>query len=120
MIRVVLLLLSLLAVIPLQALAAGDIARVELNAAENENGKCRVTFVIENKTDKAIDSLKLDLVAFDPDGIVYKRLPVEMGPVRAAKTMVRIYLVEGECSHIGAILVNDVTGCAPADATTCL
>jgi hypothetical protein len=76
--------------------------------------------VVENKTDKAIDSLKLDLVAFDADGIVYKRLPVELGPVRASKTMVRIYLVEGDCTRIGSILVNDVTGCAPADATSCL
>ena len=113
-----LLLLPLLA--PAFALAAADVARVELNAVESENGKCRLTFVVENKTDKAIDSLKLDLVTFDPDGIAYKRLVTEMGPVRPSKTMVRIFLVEGDCTHIGSVLINDVTGCAPADATTCL
>ena len=105
---------------PTFAIAAGDVARVELNAAETENGKCRLTFVIENKTDKAIESLKLDLVTLDSEGIAYKRLTTEMGPVRPVKTIVRIFLIEGDCSHIGSVLINDVTGCAPADATTCL
>ena len=114
------LLAMVFALVPTVAFAASDMARVELNAAETENGKCRLTFVIENKTDKALDSLKLDLVTFDPDGIAYKRLITEMGPVRPAKTIVRIFLVEGDCSHIGSVLINDVTGCAPADATACL
>jgi hypothetical protein len=110
----------LIALAPTLAFAAGDVARVELNAAATENGKCRLTFVIENKTDKAIDSLKLDRVTFNPAGIAYMRLVTEMGPVRPAKTIVRIFLVEGDCNHIGSVLINDVTGCAPADATTCL
>lgn len=109
-----------LVLLPTWALAAEDMARIELNAAVTQDGKCRLTFVIENKTDKAIDSLKLDLMTFDPEGIAYKRLVTEMGPVRPSKTMVRIFLVEGECSHIGSVLVNDVTGCAPDDATACL
>jgi hypothetical protein len=106
--------------VPTFAFAAGDMARVELNAAVTQDGKCRLTFVIENKTDKAIDSLKLDLMTFDPEGIAYKRLVTEMGPVRPSKTMVRIFLVDGECNHIGSVLVNDVTGCAPADPGACL
>jgi hypothetical protein len=110
----------LFAIAPTFAFAATEMARVELNAAGSENGKCRLTFVIENKTDKGLDSLKLDLVTFDPEGIAYKRLVTEMGPVRANKTIVRIFLVEGDCSHIGSVLVNDVTGCAPADASACL
>lgn len=110
----------LLAFVPAAAFAAGDLARVELNAAETENGKCKLTFVIENKTDKALESLKLDLVTFDPDGIAYKRLTTEMGPVRPMKTIVRIFLVEGDCGKIGSVLLNDVTGCAPADTATCL
>jgi hypothetical protein len=97
-----------------------EMAHVELNAAVTDKGKCRLTFVIQNKTDQAIKSLKLDLMTFDSQGIAYKRIVTEMGPVRAAKTMVRIFLIDGECSHIGSVLVNDVTACAPADRAACL
>jgi hypothetical protein len=43
-----------------------------------------------------------------------------MGPVRPAKTIVRIFLVEGDCGKNGSVLNNDVTGCAPAEPTACL
>ncbi len=112
--------LMLMTFVPTFAFAAPEIARVELNAADTENNKCRLTFVIENKTERAIESLKLDLVTFDRDGIAYKRLVTEMGPVRPVKTIVRIFLVDGDCGHIGSVLINDVTGCAPADVNACL
>jgi hypothetical protein len=114
------LLLPLLVLVPTLAYAAPEMARVELNAADTESNKCRLTFVIENKTDHTLESLKLDLVTFDPDGIASKRLTTEMGPVRAAKTIVRIFLIDGECSKIGSVLINDVTGCTPGDVGACL
>ena len=48
------------------------------------------------------------------------RLLTEMGPVRAAKTIVRTFAVEAECRQIGSILVNDVTACAPGEPGACL
>jgi hypothetical protein len=113
-----------LIVIPLLAAApahaAGDMLSLELNTAESADNRCRLTFVIENKTEASIDSIKLDLVVFNPEGIVQRRVIIEMGPVRAKKTNVRIFPAEGDCSQIGAILVNDVTACAPGDVAACL
>lgn len=105
--------------IPLAAIAAEERARVELNAIESADQRCRVTFVIENKS-TALDSLKLDLVFFRTDGSIERRLATELGPIRATKTMVRTFAPEGECKQIGAVLVNDVTGCAPDNPTACL
>jgi hypothetical protein len=100
--------------------AAGDMMSLELNTAETADNRCRLTFVMENKTDRSIDSIKLDLVVFNPEGIVQRRMIIEMGPVRANKTNVKIFPAEGDCAQIGAILVNDVTACVPGDPAACL
>jgi hypothetical protein len=43
-----------------------------------------------------------------------------MGPLRAAKTTVKSFDVDSACPPIGAVLVNDVTACAPEPASACL
>lgn len=106
--------------VPFYASAADQKLLVELNNAESADNRCRLSFVIENKSDVAIESLKLDLVAFGTDGSILRRLITEMGPVRAAKTMVRIFAVDTDCSALGAILVNDVTACTPGEPGACL
>jgi hypothetical protein len=119
--RHVLWVLSLLwALLPAGTVVAADVLGIELNTAEPADNRCRLTFVIENKTERAVDSIKLDLAMFNPDGIVQRRMVVEMGPLRAAKTTVKTFAVDGDCRQLGAILVNDITACAPADAGSCL
>ena len=88
--------------------------RVELNTLESTETHCRLTFVIENKAAK-LDSLKLDLVVFNTESIVYRRIITELGPVRAGRTIVRIFEVEAKCAQIGAVLVNDVAACVPGE-----
>jgi len=105
---------------PLWASAADEKILVELNSVESVDNRCRLNFVIENKSDIAIESLKLDLVAFGTDGGILRRLITEMGPVRAAKTMVRAFAVDTDCRQMGSILVNDVTACAPGEPGACL
>lgn len=107
------------------ALAAGAQAAepsvtVELNTAEAAENRCRLTFVIENKGAAAIESLKLELVLFNRDGRVHRRMLAEMGPLRGAKTMVKSFSVDGDCAELRSILVNDVAACVPGDANTCL
>jgi hypothetical protein len=106
--------------LPLCASAADEKVVVQLNSVESADNRCRLNFVIENKSNTAIESLKLDLVAFGTDGGILRRLVTEMGPVRATKTMVRAFAVDGECRQIGSILVNDVTACAPGEPGACL
>jgi len=105
---------------PIGVRAAGETVRIELNTAEPAEQRCRMTFVVENKSAVALDSMKLDVVVFGTDGGIIRRLIAEMGPVRPVKTVVKTYLVDAECKAIGAMLVNEVTACAPASTTACL
>ena len=73
-----------------------------------------------NKSDAGADSMKLDLVVFGSDGGILRRLLTEMGPVRPLKTIVRAFVIDGECGQIGSILVNEVTACAPGNPNGCL
>jgi hypothetical protein len=99
---------------------AEELARLEINAAETASNRCLLTFLIENKTSKAIDSLKLDLALFNPEGIIQRRMITEMGPIRGARTNVRTFSAEGECGQIGAILINDVAACSASDPAECM
>ena len=101
------------------AQAAEQNVRVELNTLESTETQCRMTFVVENKS-AALDSLKLDLVVFNTESIVYRRLLTEMGPVRAGRTIVKTYAIETKCAQVGAVLVNDVSACTPGDTNACL
>jgi len=103
-------------------IAAADPAiRVELNAAETvQQDHCRLSFVIENNAGNAIETLKLDLALFDREGTLNRRMIVEIGPLRAAKTVVRTFNAETDCGQIGSILLNDVTACTPGEPGGCL
>jgi len=113
-------LLVLQTLVPLCAFAADNKVLVELNSIENADNRCRLNFVIENKSHVPIESMKLDLVAFGGDGGILRRLITEMGPVRAVKTVVRTFPVDAECRQLGALLVNDVTACTPGEPGACL
>jgi hypothetical protein len=97
-----------------------ELARLELNATETADNRCRMTFLIENKSTRNIESLKLDLAMFNPQGVIQRRMIVEMGPVRSKRTNVRTFSGDGECNQLGAILVNDVSACAPVDPAACM
>jgi hypothetical protein len=58
--------------------------------------------------------------SFGTDGGILRRFVTEMGPVRAAKTVVRTFIVDIDCPQLGAVLVNDVTACAPGEPGACL
>jgi hypothetical protein len=100
--------------------AAENPIRIELNTLENVQNSCRLSFVIENKSETPIETLKLDLAVFGREGAIQRRLVIELGPVRGSKTVVRAFDVEGDCGQIGSVLVNDVTACAPGDPGACL
>src|SRR5262249_54855010 len=93
---------------------------VELNTIEPVESRCRLNFVIENKSDAAVDSMKLDLVVFGSDGGILQRLLTEMGPVRSLKPIVRAFAVDVGCSKVGSVLVNEVNACAPGNPNGCI
>jgi hypothetical protein len=102
------------------AMAEGNPAvQVELNKLDDVESQCHMTFVIANKS-AALQSLKLDLVVFDTENVVYRRIITEMGPVRAGRTIVRTFPIDSQCDRIGAVLVNDVSACVPGEREACL
>jgi hypothetical protein len=114
-------LLALLSIGVATIAAADPAIHIELNAAENvQQDHCRLSFVVQNNAESAIETLKLDLALFDPTGTINRRMIVEIGPLRAAKTIVRTFGVETDCGQIGSILLNDVTACTPGDPGGCL
>jgi hypothetical protein len=100
--------------------APNDPIRVELNLAESVQSKCRLSFLIENKSETPIERLTPDLAIFNREGIIQRRLVAEMGPVYRSKTIIKTFEIEGECGQIGSILVNDITACTPGDPGMCL
>lgn len=86
---------------------------VELNKLEsNENG-CQPYLVFENGTQIDFVSLKLDLVMFDGDGIITRRVAVEGAPLMAGKMTVKVFdIPDLACDRIGRVLLNGLTRCA--------
>ena len=85
---------------------------VELNRLEAAGGGCRLTLVVANPGAQRFEQLKLDLVVFDADGIVARRLAVETGPVWPNETVVRLFeAADLPCAGIGRLLLNDVAAC---------
>ncbi len=84
---------------------------LELNRLETVDGGCRVDLVVEAGPE-TVDVLTLDLVLFNPAGLILRRLAVEAGPAPAGKRRVRAFLAEGlSCDSIGSALVNGVIAC---------
>lgn len=97
------------------ALAANSV-RVELNKLEPQDGACRAYLVFENQTEQSFSGLTLDLVMFDNEGVIAKRLAVNAAPLPASKTSVKLFDIEGlACTDIGKILINDALDCQDAN-----
>ncbi|MCG7393627.1 Tat pathway signal protein [Microvirga sp. ACRRW] len=89
--------------------------RVELNKIEASGENCRTYFLIDNRQQDAWRSFKLDLFALDKDGVAAKRLAVEVGPVPARKTLIKLFDFPGlSCPQLGSVLLNDVVACEGA------
>lgn len=97
------------------ALAEADkrTVQIELNSLQPHDGSCRAHLVLENRTQTAFETLKLDLVMFDLDGVVARRVAVETAPLPADKTRLKVFDIDGlACEDIGRVLLNDVMTCA--------
>ncbi|SEA90436.1 hypothetical protein [Rubrimonas cliftonensis] len=97
---------------PAFAQDAAPPVEIELNKLEAREGGCQAYLVARNLGGLAHESLRLDVVLFDRDGVIARRLAVEAGPLPAEKTMVKAFVAEGvACEAIGSALLNDVLSC---------
>jgi hypothetical protein len=121
MTRLVLAALAMLAGAPAARAAEG--LSLDLNKLEPQGGSCRVTLVVVNGRPAAVEALKADLVIFGSDGVVARRLAVDLGRIAAEKTVVRVFEIPAlGCEAVGSVLLNDLPTCrfageatAPAD-----
>ncbi len=73
---------------------------------------CRVYVVVANPDPEPITQLRLDLILFAPDGVIARRVALDLAPLAPHKTAVRLFDLPGQpCDGIGRMLVNDVLGC---------
>lgn len=88
---------------------------VELNKLEQMDNACRAYLVTRNLTDRHFESLMLNVVMFNNDGIVAKLLAVDLAPLPPGKTRVTIFDIKNlPCGNIGQLLLNDVMQCKTA------
>jgi len=115
--------LLLLAIGPRIAVAEDADVAVELNKLEEQGGGCRIHLVIRNSTEQPFETYKLDLVLFGRDGIIARRIAVEVAPLRAKKKSVKLFdVADLACPAVGSILINDVLQCRSggADRADCI
>lgn len=106
------LLLGALLALPLLAPGQDRPVSLQLNKLEPDGESCRAYLVVENGSDSAFESLQLDLVMFDTDGIISKRLAVESAPLPAGKTSVKVFgISDVACGEIGRVLLNGILAC---------
>lgn len=87
-------------------------ASLELNKLEVRETGCRAYIVAANPGSNGFQTFKVDLIIFRKDGIIDRRLAVDLGPLRAGKSTVRTFDLESTpCDTIGSVLLNDVMDC---------
>jgi hypothetical protein len=105
-----------------QAQAQPEI-RIELNKLEPVEDACRIYLLLENRGEVAYDALTLEFVSFGGDGVIDQRLAIDLAPLRARKTAVKLFDLPGAgCAGVKRLLVNDVSACGTGGqaATDCL
>lgn len=89
-----------------------DVA-VELNKLETLKNGCRAYIVVNNTSQTEFKTLKLELALFRPDGIIGRRVAIDLAPLRAAKRTVKLFDMDGiACDQVGSVLINDVLECS--------
>ena len=54
----------------------------------------------------------VDLFLFDPEGVIVRRVTIDMAPLPNGKTRVaQFHLHNGACAELSRILVNDIPQC---------
>ncbi len=85
---------------------------VELNKLEPQGNGCRAYLVVNNESATPYQTLKLDLVLFQPDGVIGRRFAIDLAPLKPSKRAVKLFDLDGvACDKIGSFLINEVVEC---------
>ncbi len=85
---------------------------VELNAVQDVEGACRLTFLIENESKTSIDSASYQVVIFDASGVFERLTLFGFRDLPAERPRVRQFDVRDiTCQNLGRVLINGVSSC---------
>ena len=82
-------------------------------ASAGGTADCRAYIVATDPDGGArVDALRLDLVLFGTDGVIARRIALDVGPIQPGRIQVRPFeLRDLPCDSIGQILINDTMLC---------
>lgn len=106
-----------------QVAASSAALHIELNAAGDVEGACRISFVVENKLGKDISEAVFETVLFDTEGKLERLTLFDMRDLPAGHLRVRQFDISGvSCARIRSILFNDTQSCSGEglDASACM
>ena len=85
---------------------------VELNAADNVDDACKLTFLLRNGLDADVDQLTVETVLFSTDGQVILLTLFDFGNLPAGRPRVRQFEVPNlSCEGVGMLLINGADAC---------
>jgi hypothetical protein len=89
---------------------------LELNAAADAEGTCRVTIVANNKSGVDLTKIAYEVAGFDAAGTVTQMIVLEMGALGRDRSKVMQYDIPGgTCASLGRLQVNRSDACDSAD-----
>ncbi len=112
--------ITLLLILTITSAHTSPLVTIELNKVEQRDQHCRFYLMAENKLGHAIDTLKMELVLFDHDGIIKKNMALDLAPLPVAKKSVKAFQLKNTtCSDVSTLLVNRIMHCeTPAGTLT--
>ncbi len=91
---------------------------LELNALQQTETGCRITFLAENRLGSEIGKASFELALFGPEGSIDRLVALDFGVLTAGKSrVVQFELKQLACDDIGRVLVNDITACEGGELT---
>ncbi|MBE7183960.1 MAG: hypothetical protein INR68_06100 [Methylobacterium mesophilicum] len=94
--------------------ASGGQLLLELNALQtSDKGGCRLTFLVKNELNAALDKAGFEMALFDENGSVNRLAVLEFNDLPVNKTKIsRFDLAGADCAKISRVLINNSSSCA--------
>jgi hypothetical protein len=89
---------------------------LELNKVAQEGDSCRLHFLLNNETDAAFNSFRIQIAFFDRTGGFINNATADFLKVSPRKTILRFFDVPTlQCAELGKVLLNDAATCDAED-----
>lgn len=96
-----------------EAQDSSPLLSVELNAMQQVDQACRMTFVAANRLGAELEQAAFEIALFDTDGLVSRLTVIDFRDLPDGKTRVRQFdISDVDCGSVGRVLINDATQCS--------